>query len=136
MFDGTTYTPIKPPKANKAWVFGVAASGELVGYVASYTPGDFLFRGGSYRKILVPGGSGTPEAYGINPQGTALVGLYTSETGFVFQGGNVTELAFPGADPTYAYGINSSGNVVGQFEDASYKWHGFLWTPPGHAEKK
>ena len=44
----------------------------------------------------------------------------------------MTLLSFPGADSTFAFGINDLGDVVGQyggfrFGDGLDRFHGFLW---------
>jgi probable HAF family extracellular repeat protein len=41
-------------------------------------------------------------------------------------GGVYTPLDVPGSISTDAYGINNSGQIVGEYRDAQYKAHGFL----------
>jgi probable HAF family extracellular repeat protein len=136
---GTTYRSIAPPAAVFTLVFGITASGELAGYVdLGGNFFNFSFNRGKYRSINIPGafdyyGEGT------NATGNAIVGSYapsSTEAGFLFQNKVLTTLQFPGADGTWAYGVNDSGEVVGAFIDTRGIRHGFTWTPPADAGKK
>ena len=46
--------------------------------------------------------------------------------GFLLLGGVFTTIDFPGAIATAAYGINTAGDIVGQYTDSSGKTHAFL----------
>jgi probable HAF family extracellular repeat protein len=134
------YDMIFPPGASLSVVVGVTRSDELIlGATVNGVSSTFSYNNGVYSQIPIP-----PEpniaVIGVNPQGTAFVGYYnpssTTSTGFVYRKKLLTTLQFPGSGFTQAYGINSSGEVVGFFEDASGNGHGFLWTPPADAGKK
>jgi uncharacterized membrane protein len=45
---------------------------------------------------------------------------------FLFRDGDFTTIDFPDSTMTHAYGINSPGDVVGEYRDAAGHWHGFL----------
>jgi probable HAF family extracellular repeat protein len=98
---------------------------------ADFTPGwhGFLYTGGSFTQIDVPGANWTI-ATGINSAGQ-IVGYYLDEYlktyGFLYSGGSFTQIDAPGARHTYAYGINSAGQIVGEFDDNTGS-HGFLDT--------
>jgi probable HAF family extracellular repeat protein len=63
-----------------------------------------------------------------------IVGCYSDanfkeEHGFVLSDGVVTNIDMPGAQYTWAYGINDLGQIVGTFEAADGTYHGFLASP-------
>ena len=99
----------------------INASGQVVGI--SYKAGSgiasaFLWQGGSLSNLGdFSGGNGTSKATGINAAGT-VVGNSTAiigARGFVWQGGVMSALSpLPDGLASYAAGINSSGQVVGQ----------------------
>jgi len=129
------------PPGSRAYtiVTGIDADGGVVGYFSTgYANYNFTFTNGIYRKLSIPGT--TPSLYGVNPQGTVMVGTYSySENkwmGFLFQNGVLKGLQPAGAEYTSAQGINSAGVVVGYFEDANLKDHGFTWTPDAATSQK
>src|SRR4029077_8689079 len=90
----------------------------------------FLYTGGAFRTIDVPGASDT-QATGINNAGQ-IVGTFFDGTthGFVYAGGTFTTIDVPDADVFTGFingvnGINDTGHVVGAtgFFTSS---HGFL----------
>src|SRR5215471_7636565 len=71
--------------------------------------------------------SGSTSAYGIN--NTQIVGSYSGGDlhGFVYSSGIFTTLDDSlGTRGTAAFGINGSGQVVGEYIDSSNNFHGFL----------
>lgn len=48
---------------------------------------------------------------------------------FLLKGGVYTTIDFPGAVETLAFGVNSSDDVVGGYQDTSGGFHGYLRTP-------
>jgi probable HAF family extracellular repeat protein len=134
--DGHKYRPITMPNWSNSFVYAVSTSGKLLGFGSgSGGGGVFLFAGGTYKKINVPG-----NPLGMNPAGDAIVGTEQlssgSIVGFLFQSGTSTTLQFPGSVATFATGINDAGEVVGYFLDTSSTYHGFTWVPPSAAERK
>ncbi|MBV8938171.1 MAG: PEP-CTERM sorting domain-containing protein [Alphaproteobacteria bacterium] len=49
--------------------------------------------------------------------------------GFLYSGGNFTQLDVPGAIGTFAFGINDARQIVGFFDTNTPQQHGFLATP-------
>jgi uncharacterized membrane protein len=124
---------ISPPGSTDTQAYGISAAGEAVGFfTTTQAEINFAFVQGHYNQLTIPASSA--HVIGINPQGTAFVGSYTmpgGSAGFVYQNGLLTTVRFPGSHETVAYGINTSGVVVGQIPG-----HGFTWTPPADAAKK
>jgi probable HAF family extracellular repeat protein len=136
---GSTYKPIIPPRAPDFVAVGISSSGIVAGAVTTRqgTLVNVLFKQGKYYPVTIPV-SQRAGVYGTNPAGTALVGFYQSfpPAGLVYHGKTLQTLQFPGAMSTLAYGVNDAGEVVGNFEDAGYMYHGFTWTPPADPTKK
>jgi probable HAF family extracellular repeat protein len=138
---GTTYKSIKPPKASVSYVWGISASGVLVGDVPTMkqTNVDFLFKHGSFDSVTIPNAPGAV-IYGINPGATALVGYYQpvsgTEIGILYDGKTTQMLQLPGESQSFAYGVNEAGEVVGQSGTGFGNVHGFTWTPSAHAATK
>jgi probable HAF family extracellular repeat protein len=63
-----------------------------------------------------------------------LVGNYQVEVGGALRGflrdrrGRYTTIQVPGSLQTQAAGINNRGQVVGDYQDAAGRFHGYLWT--------
>jgi hypothetical protein len=77
----------------------------------------FLFSGGSFSPISVPGSDST-DAAGINDTGE-ITGSYQTggaAYGFLSIGGVFTYFDVPGADDTVPGEINDAGQVVGSYD--------------------
>jgi probable HAF family extracellular repeat protein len=99
---------------------------------------NFKYHAGKLQIINIPG---VPYGFvnGTNPKGTALVGavLPSAPTNsFLYENGTTQTIAYPGARATYAFGVNNAGQVSGFYYYDTGGPHGFLWTPPAHAETK
>src|SRR5947207_12080172 len=80
----------------------------------------FQWKTGKSRQVKIPGLQSGGFVYGTNPSGTALVGAVNGGAptdAFIDQNGTVQILAYPGAQDTYAYGVNDAGVVVGIYYD-------------------
>ena len=92
----------------------------------------FLYSGGTYTTLNVPGGADT-RPVSINDSGQ-VVGRYTpngqnnGDQGFVYSNGTYTTLTFPGAISTDPSSINAKGQVVGWYNLANGTSHGFLYS--------
>ena len=93
----------------------------------------FILRHGALSTLDVPftGSIGT-QLNGINNSGI-MTGVWVDEAftahGFVFEKGNFAHLDFPGALDTFPYGINSRGDIVGNWDtDQSTVGHGFVFS--------
>jgi probable HAF family extracellular repeat protein len=135
---GFNYRIILPPGARGSFVGGIDYSNRVAGFSFTKNSSPFFYSHGKYKYFTIPG-IPYPSVLGINPAGTALVGVYTSGSltqGFLYQDNTVQIVAPPGATFTNASGISNAGEVVGYFSDASFNTHGFTWTPPAPVEKK
>jgi probable HAF family extracellular repeat protein len=140
---GGVFTSIDFPGAVFTGVFSDNARGDIVG---GEDGGDgnthgLLLRQGSFTTFDFPGavestpacfGNGGTVAFGINPE-DAIVGVYCgadgmTNHGFLLSQGNFSTIDFPGALFTDAVGINSNGDIVGEYIDGSAGIHGFLLT--------
>ncbi len=95
--------------------------------VRSSDDSGFLYTGGTFTRLAVPGASSTsPQS--INDSGQ-IVGYYVSgrSRGFLYSGGTFTQIDVPGAPDTYAYGINNLGQMVGSVSAVGGE-QGFLYT--------
>jgi probable HAF family extracellular repeat protein len=80
-----------------------------------------------YTTLDNPGSSYTI-AWGINS--TEVVGYYANayrSNGFVYQEGSFTTLNEPSGISTILTGVNTSGEIIGFFDDTAYTEHGFLY---------
>jgi uncharacterized membrane protein len=90
---------------------------------------------GIFTSIDVPASMHT----GATPDGSTIVGLHSDLTmmpphdhGYVIQNGNFQSFDVPGSTLTWAWDINPSGSIVGEFRDAAGVFHGFLRTAAGY----
>jgi probable HAF family extracellular repeat protein len=58
---------------------------------------------------------------------TAVGEFYGTDNAFTFHGSSYLPLSVPGAILSAGYGINTSGTIVGEYEDSSGNVHGFLY---------
>ncbi len=96
-----------------------------------YSWNDFLYNGGTYSILSIPGSPGTSpgdRAYGIS--GSNIVGTYGSNSGFLFSGGTETILNVPGAAWTEAHGVSGT-TVVGYYYTDTY--HSFEYNNGNYA---
>jgi uncharacterized membrane protein len=113
-------------------------AGEIVG---GYIGDDgnehgFILRHEGLTTLDVPfAGSVGTQLNGINSSGF-ITGVWVDEAftahGFVYEKGNFARLDYPGALDTFPYGINSRGDIVGNWDsDQSTVGHGFVFSS-GH----
>jgi probable HAF family extracellular repeat protein len=129
LYTGGSFTTIPDiPGGFTVGAQGINDSGQIVGgYEGSSSSRSFLYTGGSFTTINVPGATEAPIANGINDSGQ-IVGTYSDfvcsvgnvplacsggEHGFLDTGGSFTTIDFPGAESTFAVGINDSGQIGG-----------------------
>jgi hypothetical protein len=105
---------------------GINDNDTIVGsvhYDLSNTEGFIRQRTGQITTFLVPGNTNT-WLTGINDK-NVLTGN-TLNLGFIDQNGNYTYPNYPGAVYTGVNGINNNGDVIGQWEDSSNQFQGYL----------
>ncbi len=133
-----TFTSLDYPGGTLTTARGINDRGDIVGAYRVVPPRHaLLIRRGTFIPLASTTILGTDlsEAYKSNDRG-GVVGIYSDDNGFthgfLLSQGVVTTLDFPGASDTYAFGINESGTIVGQWDllDAGGNpivYHGFLW---------
>lgn len=133
---GTKLKNVTPPPGGDfvlAYATGVNNLGEVAGWTTASTTTSFVYKGGKFRTLVVPGSTDYTEAWGIN-DGGAVVGWYESCDpscaihGFALIEGKYVSLNYPGASETLAFGINNAGEVVGAYM-LNNVTHGFVTTP-------
>jgi uncharacterized membrane protein len=128
---GHVFKDIQPP-GNYIAVFadGINNLGQAVGTTEE---GSFLYSGGKYKRIAVPGAVMT-SALGINDSGI-IVGWYEGCSplchlhGFVLRNGKYLSFDYPGAAETFGASINNAGQIVGTFDVEQQTYHGFVSSP-------
>lgn len=133
MFFNGTFTTLNPPgDFHSVSVLGSNDRGDVSGLV-SVSPGvgkGFRGSGSTFVGIVVPDAVST-YAWGISNL-RVVVGEYVKTDGnassFLLQNGAITTFDVPGALDTEARGINSSGQIVGSYDDAN-ALHGFIRQP-------
>jgi uncharacterized membrane protein len=133
-----TYSSLDPSGllgTHTSFARGINDSGDIVG---GYFGDDgnehgFLLRQGVLTTLDVPfAGSVGTQLGGINNSGV-IVGVWVDSAftahGFVYENGNFAHLDYPGALDTYPSGINSRGDIVGNWDtDQSTVGHGFWFS--------
>jgi probable HAF family extracellular repeat protein len=120
----------------RTYAFSINDSGQITGeYGDAYGPHGFVYSGGTYSTLDVPGANGT-ELYRSNNAGE-IVGRYFDTShpqgaAFLYTGGNFTDISFPGAAWTYVFGINNAGDMVGTYNfggpQTQSSQHGFIYS--------
>jgi uncharacterized membrane protein len=140
LLSGGQYTTLDDPNAGTGsyqgtYASGINASGQIVGvyFDANNVSHGFLLSGGQYTTFDDPdAGTGSfqaTEGAGTNASGQ-IVGRYFDANfnthGFLLSGGQYTTLDPPNADGfAQANGINDSGEIVGDYSDATGV-HGYV----------
>jgi len=116
-YDGTNYTSIDYPGAGSTKAVGINNAGVISGcYVTpSSYPYGFIYSNGTFTQLNYPN---TP--YGTCGQGInnndEVVGFWGYYFSFVYNNGAYTSFGYPGANVTFGYGINDSGQTVGYYQ--------------------
>src|SRR5260370_31976974 len=132
-FAGYRYQRVDYPGAAQTLLLGINDLGQYAGvFVDSAGAPHALFFDGRHLEALDPHGvigtSVKSRAYGLNNLGE-IVGSYQDAAGvlhgYLYQYGKVTQIDFPGGQPTEAYGINDLGVIIGVYYDSDGNSHGF-----------
>lgn len=134
-----TFTSIDCPGSTATSTRGINNHGEIVGRARISGQHAVLIKDGQCTPLAPTTVLGThySEAWKNNDRGD-VVGIFIGDDGFVHgfflsKKGVLTTLDFPGANDTYAYGINESGTVVGSWDLCCDSMgnllatHGFTW---------
>ena len=116
---GGKFTTINPPGDTFTFAVGINNRGQILGSSSSIP--NFVYAHGTFTPIdNLPG-----SPLGINDLGQIVGG--GSPDGFLYARGHITTYAPPGASITFGYGINDSGQIVGDYLDST-GFHPFLDT--------
>ncbi len=136
LYSAGTYTALSYPGATEyTRASGINDSGTVVGDYeinGDNTVHSYTYSAGTYTPYSDYNGMST-SLFGINKAGNKVgsVGGNGIVEGYIDIGGQLTAFYASGTDATYAFGINSSLEVVGEFFDSSNNFHGFSRTSAG-----
>ena len=138
-----TFTFLTPPGATNSIAVGINDSGQIVGTYGTSTGNyGYLYSGGTYTTLSVPGATQSPgtffyyanpnaigtDATGINDNGE-IVGDWSGssgEAGFIYSAGSFTNTSITdGSVFTALYGVNDSGVISGYTQTPAA---GFLYS--------
>jgi autotransporter-associated beta strand protein len=107
---------------------GINDAGQTVGNTNNFPGSSFLYSGGNYTPVNVPGAAQGTYAFGINNAGQIVGGSEVNwvSKGFVYSNGAYVSFNVPGDNgETTPFGINNASQIVGFFNSGNY--HGFLY---------
>jgi hypothetical protein len=123
---------IHDPGFTSTQILGLNNSGQLAGFGFTSAYSGFVDTAGVFAPINDPlaGPLGT-SAQGINDLGQVAGAFFSGSTyfGFIDTGGVFTTVDFPGSVNTQLFGINDSGEAVGDYTDSSGVVHAFVDSP-------
>jgi hypothetical protein len=137
---GVLTTMADPAEGNGAdavtQFLGINDSGYVVGVYVNASGIEVPFEADiaseSFVDLTPPGNIGNAAATGISGKGD-ISGWETTSSGaagFLLKAGTYYTFQYPGAQQTYALGLNWSDEMVGDYIDASGMTHGFLLIGP------
>ncbi len=132
--EGTT--TLIGPRGSTSYAYGINDSGQIVGQFTATSGSNhaFLYSNGTFTDLGVPCPTGmncsrdASGAFDINSAGQ--VPIYTNGTGhlFLYANGTTTDLGKLGNGTSVTpYGINKTGEIVGQFVNSAGAAHAFLY---------
>jgi uncharacterized membrane protein len=133
LLDKGMFSTIDIPGAISTQALGINNRGQIVGgYVDTNGIGHgFLLEHSHFITIDAPGAVVSTRALDINDRGL-IVGLHdggsTGRSSFLLDDGEFSSFDVPGAQETASLGINSEGEIVGDYADPGGGRHGFLAT--------
>jgi probable HAF family extracellular repeat protein len=119
--DSYTIAPIQYPGAVQTTVSGINDQGQTVGIWATDNfaqVGSFIYNSGAFTSIPVG-------PVGINDSDQILTQI--GNIGYIYQGGNYTQINYPGSTSTFVSAISNNGYVTGVWNDASNAQNAFLY---------
>ena len=132
LYDGTSWTALEHPSIGVGRVDTVArgiSDGTVVGYaIESLAARGFVYRGGAFREVIVPGSIGT---FPQDVDGDRIVGTFDDPLtrGFLLDGNALQVIDHPLGLPlgTFLTGVDGA-NIVGNYLSATDgRSHGFLF---------
>ena len=135
IWNNSSFTELNMPGAGDTGALGINGHGDLVGWwdtgPSATTSSGFVLSNGQFTSFDPPfPGLIHTQPDDINHTGK-IVGQYSDDItylarGFLKVGDAFTSLDYPGAVQTTAWGINSAGQMVGNWYDSSGAAHGWL----------
>jgi probable HAF family extracellular repeat protein len=111
LYSGGSYIPISYPGALNTWAYGINDKGQMVGVFdlasSPFNYQNFLFDGTNYTL----GGLGDD----ISDNGNMVGGMPGQTQTLLYSGGAYTVIHYPNFLYSSAYGVNDSGQVVGDY---------------------
>lgn len=122
LFSGGSFTELGGVPAGEAYARDINNSGQIVGFKQAGQA--FLISGGVYTGLGTLGGSFSA-AYSISNSGGFVTGwahnVSNASHAFLYQNGSMLDLGLlAGAAASQAYGVNSSGHVVGSSGSSAF----------------
>jgi uncharacterized membrane protein len=119
IYDGSTFTPVRVGNKPITACLAINNAGQIVGTagIAGADFRGFKMRNGHAKVINFPGQYDIANPTGVNSFGVITGSTYSGGTpsAYVYRNGSFSNLNFPGARQTAAYGINDKGMVVGVY---------------------
>ena len=111
---------------------GIDDQGRVVGVFEQdgVVPKAFLYQNGQIMPLPLPSPFPDDRSIAIGISEGRIVGSFddNSTHGFLYDNGQVTQLDYPGAEATVAYGINAAGRIVGRAgAQNNPRRHGFIY---------
>lgn len=131
------FRDITPPPGGfiEASGAGINKYGEVAGVTTGAGTLGFMYHKGKFRILEVPGDNTVTEAWDINDN-HIIVGFYQASCaqgckyhGFALLNGKYLPIDYPGAVDTFILGVNNAGELVGGYDYADGKQHGFFTSP-------
>jgi uncharacterized membrane protein len=137
IYQGGTFTYLHPFGSSDSVATDISNSGEVVGAYYNTTAKrweGFSYQDGKYTAINAPDSKET-YVFGISPTTGEIVGVFGNSDeeleGFVDRNGEFTTIAYPDSEKstTFVFGVNDSGDLVGDYKNSKSVIEGFLAKP-------
>lgn len=137
IYQGGKFTSLLPFGSAYSVATDISNSGEVVGVYYNTTAKTwegFSYKEGKYAAINVPDSKET-YVFGISPTTGEIVGVFKNSNedfeAFVYRNGEFTTIAYPDSEKytTFVFGVNDSGDLVGDYKNSKSVTEGFLAKP-------
>jgi probable HAF family extracellular repeat protein len=122
LYSGGVFTALNFPGSVNTVATGINDSGQIVGWYTKLVNGlaeryGFVYSGGVFTTLDNPASAKDTNPFGTNNLGQ-IVGYFngggcSGDCGFLYDSGIFMSLIYPGADLTFANGINDAGQITG-----------------------
>jgi hypothetical protein len=131
LYESGTFTTIDYPGSPETYLFSISHTGKILGsyFISAGFYGAFILENGTYTPFNVLGADS--DAQSINSSGQIIgmidAGIGTPVHGYIKNGEQITQLDYPGATDTGAFGLTDTGVAVGTYKTAGLR-HGYVYT--------